>query len=231
MRNLPLRIRRIAVIVFWFTCIPEPDLFIPGLVAMGLGSIIIILSYSVLLKRDEISQDGPFAFCRHPSYFGMLVSALGFCFASGWHVHSIILSVAFIVISVPLYYRKIAFEEQRLVELHGEKYLEYRRRVRRKLVPSIISGIRNGGFRIRLSFEASIRNHSLKRVSKDCFWFLFFVAKWYYFEGLYPFGDLRWTGRGHSWLLSGGLAALLAFFLVFKYLDHRYRLKKDTSNN
>jgi len=225
-RNLPLRIRRIAVIVFFFTAIPQFELLVAGGVAIAAGSIGILLSYSILLKRDEIAQTGPYAFCRHPSYFGMLVSGLGFCLASGWHAHSIVLSAAFFIISVPLYYRKISFEEKRLQDIHGDNYERYRERVSRKLVPSIISGLRNGGFKLKLSFEASIRNHSLKRVSKDCFWFLVFVGKWYYLEGMYPFGDLKLTGRGHSWLLTSSLVLMLSFFLLFKWLDNRYRRDK-----
>jgi hypothetical protein len=228
-RNLPLRIRRIAVIVFFFTAIPVPDLLIAGAAAMAVGTLIHVLSYSVLLKRDELATTGPYAFCRHPAYFGMFVSALGFCLATGWHIHAIALQAAFVAVTLPLYYRKMRFEEERLAQIHGGAFAEYARRVRRRFVPSLVSGIRNGGFRLGFSLEASIRNHSLKRASKDVFWFLAFVAKWYYVEGLYPLGRMRPTGRPHNWPLTAGLAAALASFLVFKYLDHRYR-KRDSSS-
>jgi protein-S-isoprenylcysteine O-methyltransferase Ste14 len=226
-RNLPLRTRRIAVIVLFFFAQPVPELLLAGAVAMAAGSVIAIFSYSTLLKRDQLATRGPYAFCRHPAYFGMLVSGLGYCLAAGYHLPTIVLSAAFFIISVPLYYRKIRFEEERLEELHGEKFREYTQRVRRKLVPSLISGIRNGGFALKLSFEASIRNHSFKRVSKDCFWFVAFVAKWYYIEGFHPFGRIRWTGRCHNYLLTCALAGLLALFLIFKYLDHRYRKARE----
>ena len=227
-RNLPLRIRRIAVIVFFFTARPVPEMLAAGVAAMAAGTVIMVLSYSMLLKRDELATRGLYAFCRHPAYFGMLVSGLGFCLANGWNIPAVILSASFFVISVPLYYRKIRFEEKRLEEIHGEAFLGYRKRVRRRLVPSLVSGIRNGGFSLRLSFEASIRNHSFKRASKDGFWFLAFVAKWHYIEGFHPFGQITWTGRYHNWLLTAGLAAMLGLFLLFKELDHRYRRAQET---
>ena len=230
-RNLPLRIRRIAVIVFFFATEPVQELLIAGAVAIALGSLGLILSYGVLLKREELATRGPYAFCRNPAYFSMLVSGLGFCLAAGWQHHAIALSIAFFVISVPLYYRKVRFEEARLAEIHGEVFREYTGRVRRRIVPSLISGIRNGGFSLKLGFEAGIRNHSFKRVCKDCFWFLAFVAKWYYLEGFYPLGDVKWTGRSHSWLLSCGLSAMLLMFIVFKYLDGRYRKLRDAEDN
>ena len=222
-RNLPLRIRRIAVIVFFFVAVPVPELLIAGAVAMLLGTLVHVLSYGMLLKRDELATRGPYAFCRHPAYFGMFVSALGFCLATGWQVHAIVLSVAFVVIVVPLYYRKIRFEEERLIELHGDAYRGYAGRVRRKMIPSLISGLRHGGFALSLSFEASIRNHSFKRASKDFFWFTTFVAKWYYFTDFHPFGAIRWSGRPHNWILTAALFSLIGVFLVFKWLDHRYR--------
>ncbi len=230
-RNLPLRIRRIAVIVFFFVAIPVPELLVAGVVAIAAGSLVLILSYGVLVKRDKLTTRGPYAFCRHPAYFSMLVSGLGFCLATGWQVHAIVLAVAFFVISVPLYYRKIRFEEEELEKIHGDRFREYTGRVRRKLVPSLLSGIRNGGFSLRLSFEAGIRNHSFKRVCKDGFWFLTFVAKWYYLEGFHPFGDVKWTGRYHSWLLTGALGTMLTLFLVFKYLDHRYRKSRKAAES
>lgn len=229
-RNLPLRIRRIAVIVFFFVAVPVPELLVAGAVAMVTGTLIHILSYGVLLKRDELATRGPYAFCRHPAYFGMLVSGLGFCLATGWQIHALALSVAFLVITVPLYYRKIRFEEERLEELHEEAFRNYARRVRHKLIPSLISGLRHGGLALRLSFEASIRNHSLKRACKDFFWFTTFVAKWYYFEGFYPFGAIRWSGRPHNWLLTAGLLALIGLFLLFKWLDRRYRTAQKSAS-
>ncbi len=202
---------------------PVPELLIAGAAAMLFGTLVHILSYGMLLKRDELATRGPYAFCRHPAYFGMLVSGLGFCLAAGWRVHSLILSAAFVVITVPLYYRKIRFEEERLEELHGGAYREYAARVRRKLVPSLLSGLRHGGFALRLGFEASIRNHSLKRASKDFFWYTVFIAKWYYFTGFHPFGAIRWSGRPLNWVLNSALLALVGAFLVFKWFDRRYR--------
>lgn len=229
-RNLPLRIRRIAVIVFFFFARPVPELLIAGLGAMAAGTVIMILSYAVLTKRDKLTTRGPYAFCRHPAYFGMLVSGLGFCLATGYHLSCIILSAAFIVISVPLYYRKVKFEEKRLTEeIHGEDYRSYKKRVRRRLLPSLISGIRNGGFSVDFSFEAGIRNHSFKRATKDSFWFLTFVAKWYYLEGFHPFGHIRWTGRCHDWFLTGALLTMLTLFLLSKYLEHHYRKTREIS--
>lgn len=222
-RNLPLRIRRIAVIVFFFFAAPVPELLLAGLGALVAGSAVMFASYAVLVKRDELATRGPYAFCRHPAYFGMLVSGLGFCLATGYHLPAIVLSAAFVVISVPLYYRKTRSEEERLEEIHGENLRKYRKRVRRRLLPSLVSGIRNGGFSLTLSFEAGIRNHSFKRVTKDGFWFLTFVAKWYYLEGFYPFGHIRWTGRSHDYFLTGALITMLGLFLLFKCLGRRYR--------
>lgn len=228
-RNLPLRIRRIALIVLIFFARPVPDMLLAGLAAMALGSVILMFSYSVLLKRDELATRGPYAFCRHPAYFGMLVSGLGYCLAAGYHTTTIVISAAYFIISVPLYYRKIRFEEERLEEIHGDRFRDYARRVRHMLFPSLVSAIRNGGFSLSLSIEASIRNHSLKRISKDSFWFMVFVAKWYYLEDFHPFGSMKLTGRSHDWSLTAALAGLLSLFLIFKVVERLYRKSLNAS--
>ena len=70
---------------------------------------------------------GPFSISRHPMYLGMASILLGIAFILGTFV-SFVFPMLFIVAMELLF---IPHEEEDLERIFGEKYREYRRRVRR----------------------------------------------------------------------------------------------------
>lgn len=89
-------------------------------------------SFGLLPAHRGIVTSGPYAFVRHPIYFGYLVAHVGFLGAN--------LSLRNALVIVGLYslqYVRMAFEE-RLLAAQSTEYQEYQQRVRRRLVPWIL---------------------------------------------------------------------------------------------
>jgi len=81
---------------------------------------------------QQVIEGGPYAFVRHPSYTGMLISFLGMGLMLR---HWTSLIVLLVPITAALLYR-IGVEEQALVAGLGDAYTSFMRR-RRRLVPGI----------------------------------------------------------------------------------------------
>ena len=81
---------------------------------------------------QRVIESGPYAFVRHPSYTGMMISFLGMGLLLR---HWTSLIVLLVPITVALLYR-IAIEEQALLAGLGDAYADFMRR-RRRLVPGI----------------------------------------------------------------------------------------------
>jgi protein-S-isoprenylcysteine O-methyltransferase Ste14 len=80
-------------------------------------------SGAIATKVDhQLVRTGPYRLVRHPIYTGMLGMFLGTALASG-ELHALI-ALAVIVLA---YVRKIRLEEQRLAEVFGAAYDDYRR--------------------------------------------------------------------------------------------------------
>jgi len=90
-------------------------------------------SGTVTLKQGhELIQDGPYRFVRHPIYTGILTGFLGTAIALGqWRG---LLAIALVVVA---FLRKLSIEERWMLEVFGDRYAEYRRRVR-ALIPFIL---------------------------------------------------------------------------------------------
>src|SRR5262249_1136246 len=78
-------------------------------------------------KSREVTTGGPYAYVRHPLYFGTFFITLGYGFMSGlWW------SFAFLI---PLYFvlhgAAVASEERKLCALFGDAYRDYARHVAR----------------------------------------------------------------------------------------------------
>ncbi|HTT13917.1 MAG TPA: isoprenylcysteine carboxylmethyltransferase family protein [Burkholderiaceae bacterium] len=82
-------------------------------------------SGTVTLKRDhELIVTGPYAFARHPIYTGLLVAIVGSALARGEWRGLLAIALAWAAL-----WRKLLLEEQWMLELFGDQYAEYRRRV------------------------------------------------------------------------------------------------------
>jgi len=90
-------------------------------------------SGTVTLKQDhELIQSGPYRYVRHPIYTGILTGFSGTAIALGeWRglIAIVLVALAFL--------RKITIEERWMQEVFGDRYAQYRRRVR-ALIPFIL---------------------------------------------------------------------------------------------
>jgi protein-S-isoprenylcysteine O-methyltransferase Ste14 len=84
------------------------------------------------VKNHELIETGLYKYIRHPGYLGQLIIFLGIATTlSNW------LSVLLMIIPVLFgYLNRINVEEKFLIELMGQKYLDYQKRTKR-LIPNI----------------------------------------------------------------------------------------------
>ncbi len=67
---------------------------------------------------------GVYGLCRHPMYLGVVTLLLGLSL-----VTFSVVAFALVLVLFVLYDRFTSYEEERLIELFGEDYREYQRRV------------------------------------------------------------------------------------------------------
>jgi len=85
------------------------------------------LSYISGSKNTKLIMTGPFSLSRNPLYFSNFLGAVGLALCSGTITVTLIVGITF-----ALYYpRTIDGEEEKLKELFGEEFEEYRSRVPR----------------------------------------------------------------------------------------------------
>jgi protein-S-isoprenylcysteine O-methyltransferase Ste14 len=89
---------------------------------------------SVAVVADQqVVEDGPYRFIRHPSYTGLLIMFLGFGLSStNWLSLLVLMGCALIGLSY-----RICVEERVLKEHLGQRYQEYMRRTKR-LIPFVL---------------------------------------------------------------------------------------------
>ncbi|MGE5605923.1 MAG: methyltransferase family protein [Bacteroidota bacterium] len=86
----------------------------------------------VIQKNHQLIQEGPYSLVRHPIYFGVILLVFGsaIVLAGLWGM------LITIIISLGLY-QKAKLEEKLLMEQFPDKYLEYKKLVKR-LIPFIL---------------------------------------------------------------------------------------------
>jgi len=89
--------------------------------------------FSKKRKDSTLITDGVFAYVRHPLYLSILLTYLGFVFAS-----MSIVSLAPWICYIILFDKMATYEEEDLVRIFGEAYLEYSKRVP-KWIPNLFS--------------------------------------------------------------------------------------------
>ena len=120
-----------SFIVSWTTflsrSVPFPVRLLIGLVLVVFGGYMSWSSHETIFGRDgspALVDRGVYGLCRHPMYLGVVSLLLGLSLMT-FSIAAFALSVVFFV----LYDRFATYEEERLIELFGEDYLEYQRRV------------------------------------------------------------------------------------------------------
>lgn len=84
------------------------------------------------LEAGELIEGGPYRLVRHPIYTGVILIMVGFALAAGDLV-----ALAVAVLTIPFFYAKTTFEEQRLLESYPS-YSDYQRRVRKRIIPGAL---------------------------------------------------------------------------------------------
>jgi protein-S-isoprenylcysteine O-methyltransferase Ste14 len=142
----------------------------PSLWGFLAGAVVVLLGVGVrtwgaghLLKNDELTTSGPYAYVRNPLYAGTLLTAAGFALiAGGWFLVGLLLFVLpwFFLSYFP---RKDRTESERLEELYGDAFRAYRDRVP-ALIPRLRShpgDVRRGTPRVSWSGERYSENNEL----------------------------------------------------------------------
>ena len=240
MRLLPRkpasRIRRFYLILLLVAGTPLTALFIPGLVVFLLAQVLLLWSYGLLRRKEELATEGPYAIVRNPVYCAMLSGNIAFFLLAGGgvalpddrkialllHVGNIWLNwpvlVAFLLFlpfGVAHYLRRIKKEEKELSCLFGGEWEDFCRATPWRLVPLPWRFFSRRALLFTWSGEVALRNRVFTRVTKYAFWCYVFTAKWFW---------LRLDGGGGFWvfwfLLAG--AVLVALYFLFARVEARF---------
>lgn len=104
----------------------------PSRLALEVGAALAVLGLLLrawaaghIVKDEQLTLTGPYAFTRHPLYLGSFLIGSGLAFATGKAL-LLVPTLAFFAI---VYVRTVRQEERRLEAKHGWRYAEYRRSV------------------------------------------------------------------------------------------------------
>jgi len=169
--------RRILFLFLFLLGTPTPISLSIGIPMVALGQLINLITYGVLTKRGDLVTAGPYAWCRNPFYLGTLLSDFGFCtICDPSRIPTLAVTLAYAAVQLTLYHLRILAEEKKLRERFGAEYEAYCARVRRRIVPSLLSAIRYGGFSMRWSAGLALNNRIFSRVASAAFWCVAFWA-------------------------------------------------------
>jgi len=103
---------------------PTPASLIAGGTLVCIGEAIRIWAAGHLVRNQEVTTSGPYAYLRDPLYLGRFFLLIGFCIM-GWGYSLIILPVGLGIFAFSYMPRKYRKEMTRLETLFGEEYSEY----------------------------------------------------------------------------------------------------------
>lgn len=109
-----------------------------GISLFILGWIIIIFAFfrigviPSLRKKSNLITSGIYSVIRHPIYSGTLISVLG------WNIlFKSIISMIYFPLLCLFYLIETILEEKGLIEEYGDQYLDYKKKVTKRLIPFI----------------------------------------------------------------------------------------------
>lgn len=115
-------------------------LFITSGIIMSIaGLLIIVFSFLKIgvvpsIKNDgKLSTTGTYKIVRHPIYFGTIVTQAGLIL-----VNQALLPIIYLPLSILLYYMMATIEEKDLVNMFGDRYLEFSKKTKGKVIPLIL---------------------------------------------------------------------------------------------
>ncbi len=103
---------------------PNEFSIIFGAIIVFAGEGIRVWASGHLIRNDEVTTSGPYAYLRDPLYLGRLLLLIGFC-VMGWGYNWIILLIGLGVFFFNYMPRKYRKEMARLESIFGEDYRDY----------------------------------------------------------------------------------------------------------
>ncbi len=105
-----------------------PLLLLPAFLSWSFGTYFVFKSHEAIFVektvQPKLNDSGVYSWVRHPMYLGTLMFCLGFLFITP-SLFSIGVWIAFFI-----FYDKMAtYEEKDLIQLLGEEYINYQKRV------------------------------------------------------------------------------------------------------
>lgn len=105
-----------------------PVLFLPAVVSLGFGLYLIAKSHKAVFgeitDKLKLIYSGVYSWVRHPMYLGILLFCLGFFFIS-----LSLLSLGALLAFFIMYDKMSTYEENDLIRILGQEYIDYQRRV------------------------------------------------------------------------------------------------------
>jgi protein-S-isoprenylcysteine O-methyltransferase Ste14 len=114
----------------------KPEWFLTGLVISTVGALLQLWCFSAIAKQRELAVHGPYKFVRNPMYIARFILILGFVVVLGrpWLIPLYAIVYCFYAVN------RVAREERKLIQVFGEPYADYSRKVHRFLPASSYPG-------------------------------------------------------------------------------------------
>lgn len=136
----------IVVPVFIAPLIPQNRFNMSDSISLPIGILLFVLGWILPIfalckfgtipsvrKKSNLVTTGVYRVVRHPIYSGTLISVLG------WTILlKSIISIVYFPLLFLLYFSATFIEERILIEEYGEQYLDYKKKVTKRLIPFIV---------------------------------------------------------------------------------------------
>jgi len=121
LQSIPIILALVAVLVL---AQPNKLSLIMGSLIVFAGEAIRVWASGHLIRNEEVTTSGPYAYLRDPLYLGRFLLLIGFC-TMAWGYNWIVLLVGLGVFSLYYMPRKYRKEMARLEGIFGEEYTAY----------------------------------------------------------------------------------------------------------
>ena len=115
-------------------------------------------------KTNNLITSGIYALSRNPLYFFSFLLLLSYCLV----IKSIVVVILSLLIWILIYPKTIKHEEEKLLKIHGDKYLEYYKKTP-KIIPNFFLFKKNDK-----KFKIEITINNIERVLVESFGFILF---------------------------------------------------------
>ena len=114
----------VGILLVLYFAEPKGWSLIVGGILVFFGEVIRVWASGHLMRKQELTTSGPYAYLRDPLYLGRLLLLVGFCIMA-WGYAWIVLIIGLGVFFFNYMPRKYRNEMTRLEDLYGEEYRQY----------------------------------------------------------------------------------------------------------